>query len=383
VELVEHLGKDVIAGYGLETPKGILAESAQSAREAAEELGGIAVVKSQVPVGGRGKAGHIRFSKSPDEAESAARDLLGSEMAGFSVDKVLVEEALDIRREFYVSVVNDAATKGPLVLFSTEGGVDIEEVHASTPDLIHRWAVDIRQGLTLNDASSLVRESGLSDEEAGVVAQALVSLYEAYRGADADLVEINPLVVTGGGDVVALDCKLSLDPGARFRQAELFGRFENAMPATGTSLERRAADAGFLFIELEGEVGIIANGAGLTMASLDAVEHLGGKAANFLEIGGDAYTKAVPALELVLSNPRVKSLLVNFCGAFARTDVMAEGVVSAIETLEPDLPISFTIHGTGEEEAIALVKERLGLTPHDMMDDAVTEAIEAAAEVSR
>jgi succinyl-CoA synthetase beta subunit len=188
-------------------------------------------------------------------------------------------------------------------------------------------------------------------------------------------------VIDGTGTVIALDCKLSVDDAARSRQPELAAAGEADAPEAGTELEREGARRGLLYIELDGDVGVLANGAGLTMTTMDAVRHLGGRAANFTEIGGDAYTKATPALELVLSNPRVKSLLVNFCGAFARTDVMAGGVVEAIEQLKPTLPIAFTIHGTGEDEAIALVRERLGVEPYDQMDDAVRAAVEAAAGV--
>jgi succinyl-CoA synthetase beta subunit len=199
-----------------------------------------------------------------------------------------------------------------------------------------------------------------------------------YREIDAELVEINPLAVSSNGSVVALDAKVSLDPGARPRHEELFEEAAADAPLTGTPLERAAREQGFLLIELDGDVAILANGAGLTMTTMDAVAHYGGRPANFLEIGGDAYTRAVPALRLVLSNPKVRSLLINFCGAFARTDVMTDGVVQAIEELKPDIPISFSIHGTGEDEAIELVRERLGLEPHDVMDDAVREAIAAA-----
>jgi succinyl-CoA synthetase beta subunit len=192
-------------------------------------------------------------------------------------------------------------------------------------------------------------------------------------------VEINPLVLTDDGRVVALDAKVSLDPGALARQpAELMRNLESGKAEQASALEDEGAELGLQFIELDGSVGVLANGAGLTMATLDAVNHYGGSPANFLEIGGDAYTKATPALALVLKNPKVRSLLVNFCGAFARTDVMTEGVVTAIEALRPDIPVFFSIHGTGEDEAIALVRDRLGLQPYDLMDDAVQAAVAAA-----
>jgi succinyl-CoA synthetase beta subunit len=244
---------------------------------------------------------------------------------------------------------------------------------------VFRGAVDIRTGLDQAAAEALVAASELGDAYKSAIAEALVGLYGVYRDNDAALVEVNPLVLTTSGTVVALDAKVTIDPGSVGRQAQMLAGLPGGRPVEhSTELEQRGRDLGLQYIELDGDVGILANGAGLTMTTLDAVNHFGGRPANFLEIGGDAYTKATAALELVLSNPNVKSLLVNFCGAFARTDVMAEGVVRAIEELRPTLPISFTIHGTGEDEAIALVRERLGMHPHDLMDDAVKEAVEAA-----
>jgi succinyl-CoA synthetase beta subunit len=203
-------------------------------------------------------------------------------------------------------------------------------------------------------------------------------LYDVYRAADAELVEVNPLVLTGAGAVVALDAKVSLDPGATPRHSDFLRDLVSRLPDTATEPVRQARALGLVLIEFDGCVGVLANGAGLTMTTLDAVNHYGGRPANFLEIGGDAYTKATPALRLVLDNPRVRSLVVNFCGAFARTDVMAEGVVNAIEELAPSIPIFFCIHGTGEEEAIRLVRERLQIEPYDLMDDAVKAAVGAA-----
>jgi succinyl-CoA synthetase beta subunit len=209
-----------------------------------------------------------------------------------------------------------------------------------------------------------------------------VRLYAAYRESDADLAEVNPLVLTVDGEVVALDAKVSIDPSSLPRQEEIVSSASTSQDQEQlTPLERRGRELGLQFIELDGDVGVLANGAGLTMTTLDVVSHYGGRPANFLEIGGDAYTRATPALALVLDNPRVHSLLVNFCGAFARTDVMAEGVITALEELRPDVPVFFTIHGTGEEEAVRLVRDRLGVEPYDLMDDAVKAAVEAAAAV--
>jgi succinyl-CoA synthetase beta subunit len=237
---------------------------------------------------------------------------------------------------------------------------------------LRRLPVDIEAGLGATQARLLVDGLGPAAKAA---ADTLVALYGLYRRRDAELVEINPLVVTRDWRVVALDCKLVVDDAALPRQPDMA---RLGTPESLTPLEQRGRDLGLRYIELDGPVGLLANGAGLTMTTMDAIVHLGGIPSNFLEIGGDAYTQAKPALELVLSNPRVRSLVVNFCGAFARTDVMADGVVKAWQALKPAIPVFFSIHGTGEDEAVALVKRELGITPFDRMEDAVKAAVAAA-----
>jgi succinyl-CoA synthetase beta subunit len=378
MDLSEHLGKAQLRGAGIAVPPGGVADSAQDADRIARELGVEVAVKAQVPAGKRGKAGAVRFAASPEEAAEVAGELLGREVAGFEVRRLLVEARADIERELYAAILNDAGTRSPLLLFSASGGMDIEELSAQAPGALLRLPVAIRDGVTRERLEAWLGDTDLPPAVRGRVAELFERLYAMYREIDAELVEINPLAVSSNGSVVALDAKVSLDPGARPRHEELFEEAAADAPLTGTPLERAAREQGFLLIELDGDVAILANGAGLTMTTMDAVAHYGGRPANFLEIGGDAYTRAVPALRLVLSNPKVRSLLINFCGAFARTDVMTDGVVQAIEELKPDIPISFSIHGTGEDEAIELVRERLGLEPHDVMDDAVREAIAAA-----
>jgi succinyl-CoA synthetase beta subunit len=378
MDLSEHLGKAQLRGAGIAVPPGGVADSAQDADRIARELGVEVALKAQVPAGKRGKAGAVRFAASPEEAAEVAGELLGREVAGFEVRRLLVEARADIERELYAAILNDAGTRSPLLLFSASGGMDIEALSAQAPGALLRLPVAIRDGVTRERLEAWLGDTDLPPAVRGRVAELFERLYAMYREIDAELVEINPLAVSSNGSVVALDAKVSLDPGARPRHEELFEEAAADAPLTGTPLERAAREQGFLLIELDGDVAILANGAGLTMTTMDAVAHYGGRPANFLEIGGDAYTRAVPALRLVLSNPKVRSLLINFCGAFARTDVMTDGVVQAIEELKPDIPISFSIHGTGEDEAIELVCERLGLEPHDVMDDAVREAIAAA-----
>lgn len=383
VDLLEHQGKHLLEGHGIRVPRGRVVTDPDAALEAATSLGGRVVCKAQVPAGKRGKAGAVRLVDSPGEAATFVTELLGREVAGHPVEAVLVEEAIPFAQELYLAVLDDPSTQSPTVLFSTRGGMDIEEVSGSSPDSLHRVSVDIRAGLADGQAHGLVGRAGVTGRAADELARAVERLYETYVDVDASLVEVNPLVLTESGEVVALDAKVTIDPGSLPRQKSVLEVLPGGRPAPlGTDLEVRGRELGLQYIELDGDVGVLANGAGLTMTSLDAIAHFGGRAANFLEIGGEAYTQATPALELVLSNPRVRSLLVNFCGAFARTDIMAEGVVTAIEELRPTLPISFTIHGTGEEEAIRLVRERLGIEPHDVMDDAVREAVEAAQATS-
>lgn len=384
MNLLEHQGKFLLESVGLRVPSGKLAATAEAAADAAGRLGGRVVCKAQVPAGKRGKAGAVQVVETPDEARRVAGRLLGSDVGGHRVDALLVEEAVDISRELYAAVLDDSASKGPLVLFSTAGGMDIEEVNATSPELVHRLPVDVREGLSEQSVLRMLADTDLDTTASAAMAGAILRLFQLYRKADANLVEINPLVITGAGSVVALDAKVTIDPGSVARQRQLIDELPGGQPEEpGTALERRGRELGLQFIELDGDVGVLANGAGLTMTTLDAVNHFGGRPANFLEIGGEAYTKATPALQLVLANPRVKSLLINFCGAFARTDVMAEGVVNAIEELRPEIPIAFTIHGTGEAEAIALVRERLGVEPYDLMDDAVQAAVSAAHELTQ
>lgn len=382
MKLLEHQGKKLLTAAGLRTPRSAVATTADEAEAAAQEIASPVVLKAQVPTGKRGKSGAILFADDGSEARSAAERLLGSEVSGYRVNSLLVEERTDIARELYAAVLNDSVSKGPLVLFSTAGGMDIEEVNQTSPEKVRRHPVDITRGLDEESALALVSQTDLPEDSRMAVGHALVRLYDVYRRSDADLVEVNPLVVNSRGEVIALDAKVTLDPGSLPRQEDIVSSASNDAEDQLTALEKRGRELGFQFIELDGDVGVLANGAGLTMTTLDVVKHYGGTPANFLEIGGDSYTKATPALKLVLDNPRVKSLLVNFCGAFARTDVMAEGVINAVEELRPDLPIFFSIHGTGEEEAVRMVRDRLGVEPYDLMDDAVKAAISAAAAVS-
>jgi succinyl-CoA synthetase beta subunit len=371
----EHAAKPLLKRFGVAVPESRLARTPAEAAEAAQAIGPC-VVKAQVPTGKRGKAGGIKLAASPEEARAHAEAIIGMEIGEWPVEKVLIEAQTPFTRELYAAIINDTASKGPMLLFSPMGGMDVEEAAEQDPSAMRHLEIPITTGLDAVTTRKAIDGLGL-DAVADELILTLIGLYKAYRALDAELIEINPLVITADNKVVALDCKLTVDDSAAPRQEEI-------MPlGTGdkqTGLEAKAAEAGLKYIELGGSVGVLANGAGLTMTTMDVIAHYGGRPSNFLEIGGEAYTKAKVALSILLENPNIKSLLVNFCGAFARTDVMAEGVVNAWEELKPDIPVFFTIHGTGEDEAVALVRDRLGIEPYDLMDDAVTAAVAAANE---
>jgi len=363
----------ILSAAGIPVPRSILCVSAAEASVAAAKIGPC-VIKAQVPAGKRGKAGGIKLAHSPDDARKVAGEILGMRIGDYTVERLLVEEQAKIDREFYAAVLHDTSARKPLILFSTEGGMDIEDVATAKPAAIRRLLVDIGSEPSLTDIAQMLEglKIGVADEQ---IARVLDRLYAAYRAHDAELLEVNPLALLNDGRVVALDCKFVLDDAAIYRQPEIA---KSGAPAAMTGLEKRAADAGLKLIQLDGNVGVLANGAGLTMTTMDVIRYYGGRPANFLEIGGEAYTKSEIALDLVLSNPGVKSLVINFCGAFARTDVMADGVVKAWHKLKPKIPVFFSIHGTGEVEAVSLVRSELGIEPYDFMEDAIQAAVKAA-----
>jgi succinyl-CoA synthetase beta subunit len=373
----EHAGKDLLQSAGINTLQRRLVTTPDAAADAAEALGAV-VVKAQVPTGKRGKAGGIKAADNPEQARAAAAAILGMQIGGHPVEKVLIEQQARIAQEYYAAILNDPLSKGPLLMFSAAGGMDIEEIAAGHPDQLRQFGIDIRQGLSQQQAHALLHGLAL-DGAADAIADTLVKLYQVYRDNDAELLEINPLARLADGSVVALDCKFVLDDSAVKRRETLSGQ---GTPDPATDLELRAQQLALKYIQLDGNIGVLANGAGLTMTTMDVIVHHGGRPANFLEIGGESYTKATPALKLVLDNPGVQALVVNFCGAFARTDVMTEGVINALQELQPDLPVFFSVHGTGAAEARQMLKQRLDIVPYDTMDDAIVAAIQASGGTS-
>jgi len=370
----EFAAKPLLAKAGISVPPSRLVTTADDARAACEEIGPV-VVKAQVPTGKRGKAGGILPANNGDEAQAAAEKILGMTIGEHLVEKVLVEAQASIKQELYAAILNDPASKGPLVMFSDMGGMDVEEIAETKPEHLVHIPVDVKTGATVADLKQslapLLGNDGLSDS----VASLLQQLYQAYNENDAELIEINPLAIVEGDELLALDCKFVLDDSAIVRQGDIAPQ---GTPEKLTERELAAAELDLKYIDLDGNIGVLANGAGLTMTTMDVITHHGGTPANFLEIGGEAYTKATDALKLMLGNPNIKSLVVNFCGAFARTDVMTEGVVNAWLELKPDIPVFFAIHGTGSEEARAFLKEKLDMTSHETMDDAIKAAVAAA-----
>jgi succinyl-CoA synthetase beta subunit len=360
----------LLSAEGIVVPRGTVISAPEQAADVAARIGGPVVVKALVTTGKRGQAGLVRFAGSPGDAESECRRLLGAKLGAEVVDRVLVEERLPVAAELYASILCDSSRKCPLLLFSTEGGMDIEQMHAVSPGKVRMLPLDIRRGLQEAAAWSLLDGAGFSDPVRAALAGVLLKLYAAYRKFDAELLEINPLAITDSGEIVALDCKLVVDDAALPRHPAI----PRSSPR-GTPLELRARGEGLLYVEMEGDVGVLANGAGLTMATIDAISFYGGHPANFMEIGGQAYKKASSALSIVLGDAKVKSLLVNLCGSFARTDVMVEGIVAGWQKLNPATPVCFSVHGTGQERAVEILRDQLGITPYDQMDDAVRAAI--------
>jgi len=366
----EYAGKALLRDVGIKTPQGAVASSVEEATLIAKDIGPC-VIKAQVPTGKRGKAGGIQLANNSDEAALHAGNILQMQINGHLVDQILVEEQGAIDQEYYAAVMNDPSSKGPMILFSAAGGMDIEEIAENHPEQLRQQLINIDSGFDESQALNLINGLEFSADPQKIAAT-LAQLYQAYSQNDAELVEINPLVLLNDGSVIALDCKFVLDDSSIVRQEKLA---QNGSPDKLTKLESNAKNHDLKLVELEGDIGVIANGAGLTMTTMDVITHYGGDPANFLEIGGEAYTKATDAIKLLLDKPGLKSLVVNFCGAFARTDVMTDGIIKAWEELEPDLPVFFSIHGTGASEARKMLENRLGIQAYPTMDDAIQAAI--------
>ncbi len=353
MNLHEYQAKDLLARFGVPVPPGKVAYTPDEAKRIAEEYGKMVVIKAQVHVGGRGKAGGVKLANTPAEAFDKTQAILGLNIKGLIVKKVLVAQAVDIAKEYYAGMILDRSSQRVVLMISKEGGVDIEEVAATNPDAIIKHFIDPHKGLRAFEARELVKRAGL-EGNLNKLAQILVQLYNAYVGIDASTAEINPLVITTDGQVIAADAKIVLDDNALFRHPDLaqLREVEAEHP-----LEVEASNYGFAYVKLDGQVGVIGNGAGLVMYTLDLVNRVGGKPANFLDIGGGAKAEVVfNALKVVLKDPDVKGVFINIFGGITRADEVAKGVIRALEEGILTKPVAMRVAGTAEEEAKRLLE---------------------------
>ncbi len=376
MDIHEYQAKELFRAAGIPVPPGEIARTPEEAGRIALELDGTVVVKAQVHIGGRGKAGGVRLASSPEEAESHASEILGMEIKTLTVGKVLVTRAEEIASEAYVAILIDRKRQAPVYMVSPEGGVDIEEVAATNPEAILRLGIDPRYGLLPHQAYRLAdflySDSGLARHAARIMAQ----LYQVFTKHSCSLAEINPLIVTAGGELRAIDAKVSLDDSRMQRLPELEAlRDTSAEPSS----ETRAREAGLSFVKLDGDVGCCVNGAGLAMATMDLVKHYGGSPANFLDIGGSSNPdKVAAALEIIASDPHVKVILFNIFGGITRCDDVARGIVEARSRAEIAPPIVIRLSGTNEAEAIEILGDA-GLAAYASMDGVVERAVRMAA----
>jgi len=376
LDLYEHMGKDLFRAHGVATPRGIVAETPDEAVAATDELGGSSVVKVQVQVGGRGKGGGVALCRSAGEARDAAARMLGSDFKGHAVTRVLVEELLPIAHEFYTSVLLDRSVGEYLWMLTAEGGMDIETLARERPEALRRVHVNPGLGLRAWHLRELVGVLPVDARDGA--SQVLRAMWSVVQEADATLVEINPLVQLEGGEVVALDAKVTVDDNALFRHPDLEA-LQDAFPVD--PVEKRAKDADLQYVKLDGSVGIIGNGAGLVMSTLDVVAQAGGRAANFLDIGGGASAeKMATSLQVILSDPSVRCVFINIFGGITRCDVVAEGILEALKQVEATVPIVVRLDGTNAEEGRRILAEAAHprIVPVATMDAAAEEAARLA-----
>jgi succinyl-CoA synthetase beta subunit len=380
VDLYEYQGKQLFARYGIPVSEGRLATRPEEARAAAEEIGGPIVVKAQVLTGGRGKAGGVKLADDPADAEAKARDILGLDINGHVVRKLWIEQASDIAKEYYLSITFDRGAKQPLYLLTTEGGVEIEQVAEENPEALARLHVDPLEGFQPYQARRLIYGAGIEDPgEQKQILGIIEKLYDCFVESDAMLTEINPLIVTPGGEVRALDAKFTVDDSALFRHPDIaeMRDVEAADPQ-----ERLAREKGVIYVKLDGDVGILGNGAGLAMSTVDVVVVAGGKPANFCDLGGGGDAQGVvDALEVITSDEEVRSIFFNIFGGLTRGDEVARGILAALDQMRIELPIVVRLDGTNAEEGRRLLAEAAPPNLHvePTMLEAARRAVELAA----
>ncbi len=385
MDLFEYQAKQLFAAHGVPVSLGEVATTPAEAKEIAERLGGVTVVKAQVKIGGRGKAGGVKVAPTPDDAQAAAEAILGMDIRGHTVHRVLVDPGADIRREFYVSYLLDRANRTFLAMASFEGGMEIERLAVERPDALAKVPVDAVAGVDLDTARDIARAAGFPDDLVDPVAEVLVRLWDTFVAEDATLVEVNPLAQVGDGSVLALDGKVSLDNSAGFRHTDHAALEDRA---AADPLEARAKEKHINYVKLDGEVGIIGNGAGLVMSTLDVVayageRHGGVRPANFLDIGGGASAEVMAnGLDIILSDPSVRSVFVNVFGGITACDEVAGGIVAALDLLgdEADKPLVVRLDGNNVDEGRRILAEADHplVTMVDTMDGAADRAAELA-----
>jgi succinyl-CoA synthetase beta subunit len=378
MKLFEFEAKEFFKKGGVPVPEGIMAETPQAVKKAYNDLGGNVILKSQVLVGGRGKAGGIKFPKSEKEAYEMADELFKMKIKDEPVGKILVERALDIKQEYYLGIITDPDEGCPLLMFSAEGGMEIEELSAQKPDAIKKVLIDPRYGLLGYQIQNELKEAGIPKEFHNGITSIARRLYQTYWDKDGELIEINPLVVTADGNILAADAKFNIDNSGFYRQPEMPKR-----PAK--TVEERAAELALSYVSLDGNIGIISNGAGLTMSAMDYLRQEGSSPANFLDLGGQA-TQAVTiknGIGIVLENPRVTALLIYIFAGGPRCDVIASGIVEAIDEMEKEnslhVPIVATLHGRFAEEGMEVLSACK--SPHLYQEAEVEDAVHKAIEL--
>ena len=375
MKLHEYQSKQIFAKYGVPIPRGRVAATAAEARQVAEELGGRVVIKAQVLVGGRGKAGGIKLADSPEQAEELATQILSMELKGLPVRKVLVDEAANIEKEIYLGITNDRAARKPVMMASSEGGVDIEEVARCSPEKIIKIHIDPLLGLRAYQTRDLALGIDLPREYWKDFAKICFGLWEAYKASDATLAEINPLVITAEGQLLAVDGKMVIDDNALFRHPDLAEMRDLDVEAPA---EIEARKYGLSYIKLDGSIGCMVNGAGLAMTTMDVIKLYGGEPANFLDIGGGASAeKVAAAFRIILSDPNVKAVLINIFGGITRGDEVAKGILAAMEEVKPNVPMVARIVGTNAEEGRRLLADADMITA-ETLAEAAQKAVEAA-----
>jgi succinyl-CoA synthetase beta subunit len=355
MDLLEYQGKQLFSKHGVPVPEGRHATSVDEAVEAAQELGYPVVVKAQVQIGGRGKAGGIKLAKDRGEAQEHADAILGMDIRGLTVHELWVEQASDIAEEYYAAVVFDRGAKKPMVMFSRMGGMDVEAIAEEDPTAMVKLHVDPLLGFQDFHGRRLAFDAGIADDVIRPVGAMLARLYDTFVAEDAMLVEVNPLLVTGSRDVVALDAKVTLDDNALYRHPDS-AEFRNL--SAENPQERMAKERGLTYVSLDGNIGILGNGAGLVMSTLDVVAQAGGRPANFLDAGGGSKAEAITSpVEVILSNPEVKAVLFNIFGGITRCDEVARGLIEAFDQIKPDVPFVVRLDGTNDVEGRRLLAE--------------------------